>query len=69
MKKQEHAGCILMEKPPYLIEREAIKSLLEKTKDQGLEYEAVYWAMQAIMDGCGIEKACLSALKVIEEIF
>ena len=58
-----------MEKPSYLIEREAIKSMLEKTKKQELESEVVYWAMQAIMDGCGIEKACLSALKVIKEIF
>ena len=58
-----------MEKPSYLIEREAIKPMLEKTKKQELESEVVYWAMQAIMDGCGIEKACLSALKVIKEIF
>ena len=56
-----------MEKPAYLIEREAIQSLLEKTKGRGLEYEAVYWAMQAIMNGCGIEKACLNALMIIRE--
>ena len=54
-----------MEKASYVIEREAIQSMLEQTKERGLEYEAVYWAMQAIMGGCGVEKACLSALKVI----
>ena len=69
MEKQEDPGGILMEQPSYVVEREAIKSMLEKTKEQGLEYEAVYWAMQTIMDGCGVEKACLSALKVIKEIF
>ena len=67
MEKQEDPGGILMEQPSYVVEREAIKSMLEKTKEQGLEYEAVYWAMQAIMNGCGIEKACLNALMIIRE--